>query len=120
MKVKIENLGNSYRVYELAYTEPLRWPTGEELNIHSSNMKFLMNEKQLKELENGGYTFNVSVNRIGYLYRVFGSDPKMFAEVSVEETLKQISEAAEKQQGLETAAADATAVVDNATLTPKF
>jgi hypothetical protein len=109
MKVKIEDLGTSYRIYELAYTEPLRWPTGEEFIVSYANAKYLFNQKQLQHLQSNEFLFNLSRSRISYAMKVFGGNPRMFADEDIDEVIKEMQ------------ANEAAAVpVDGATLTPKF
>jgi hypothetical protein len=109
MKVKIEDLGTSYRIYELAYTEPLRWPTGEEFIVSYANAKYLFNQNQLHQLNNdsGTFLFNLSRSRISYAMKVFGGNPRMFAEEDIDGVIKEMQ-------------ANEAAAVDGATLTPKF
>ena len=129
MKIKTEELGSKYRIYDLAYTEPLRWArSGKEFIVNEANMKYVLNEKQLKDLDRGEFMFKVSVNRINQIYQTFGEDPVAFADVDIDDILKRLEEAEEKQKAVEeklskiNAKLDGAveAAVDGVTLTPKF
>ena len=121
MKIKVEDLGGKYRISELAYTEPLRWPeSGKEFMVNYANMKFILNEKQLDALDKGEFSFNIPSNRIGHIYRIFGNDPNGFAELDVEEMQQRLEAVEEKQKEVEAKLAKINDAVDGMALTPKF
>lgn len=116
MKIKVEEIGEIYRIYRLKESRPMRWPSGEDLEIRDVNMKFLLNEKELKKLENGEFIFNISYSRIDGMMNLFKTDPKFIAEKDVlAET-----EAEQKKEDIKEASDDTSKVVKDATIKKKF
>jgi hypothetical protein len=88
MKIKIEDIGSAYRIYELAYVDPIKWPNGQDFIVSYENIRFLFNERQIKELESGEIIFKVSSKLINNIFNIFKNNPKQFSEDNMLENIK--------------------------------
>lgn len=116
MKIKVEEIGEIYRIYKLRESRPMRWPSGEDLEIRDVNMKFLLNEKEMKKLENGEFIFNISFKRIEGLMELFSTDPSFIAEKDV----LAAAEEEKNQNELNSAKDDTSKIVDNVEVKKKY
>lgn len=120
MKIKIEDLGTSYRIYRMNEVRAMQWPSGRDLEISAENINLLLKENQVKELEDGEFIFQIGGNRLLWFFQTFEQDPELIATGNVAAAVAEATAAAEKEKELSAAAADTNKVVDGATLTPKF